>query len=217
MLGELHFGATVNLHSHPAIVDADVAAVQRMSSPRGRRPKSERLLARLGVLRCGTCGARMVVGTTDSGKTYGSTAARRSATARAASRSAPTSPRRRRRCRQSSSTAARYGRDRRRARRRGARARRPSRNSTPPSALHRPDDVDAARERLPTCATSATEHATGSTSYYGRAHPGDDRHARGDWDLLTLDEQRASIVAVIDRAVVAPGRGSDRIRVEPRL
>ena len=36
-----------------------------MRSPRGRRAKSERLLARLGVLRCATCGARMVIGSTD--------------------------------------------------------------------------------------------------------------------------------------------------------
>ena len=36
-----------------------------MRSTRGRRAKSERLLARLGVLRCGTCGGRMVIGSTD--------------------------------------------------------------------------------------------------------------------------------------------------------
>ena len=29
---------------------------------RGGKPKSDRLLARLGVLRCGSCGSRMVVG-----------------------------------------------------------------------------------------------------------------------------------------------------------
>jgi hypothetical protein len=38
----------------------------------------------------------------------------------------------------------------------------------------------------------------------------------GDWDLLTLDERRALIRAVVDRAVVQPGRGSDRITVEAR-
>ena len=63
-LGELRFGDLVNTASHTAIVDADTwAAVQKARSPRGRRAKSERLLARLGVLRCATCGARMVVGT----------------------------------------------------------------------------------------------------------------------------------------------------------
>jgi site-specific DNA recombinase len=65
VLGEIHFGAhTPNLTAHLAIVDRDTwRAVQRAVVSRGRRAKSERLLARLGVLRCGTCGARMVVGT----------------------------------------------------------------------------------------------------------------------------------------------------------
>jgi hypothetical protein len=38
----------------------------------------------------------------------------------------------------------------------------------------------------------------------------------GDWDDLTLDEQRALIRAVVGRAIVGPGRGEDRIVVEPR-
>jgi site-specific DNA recombinase len=42
-----------------------------MVIPGGRKAKSERLLARLGVLRCGSCGARMVVGTArQGGKRY---------------------------------------------------------------------------------------------------------------------------------------------------
>ena len=68
-LGELHFGDLVNEHSHKPIIDLETwSRVQRMRSPRGRRPKSERLLARLGVLRCGTCGARMVVGSSNFGQ-----------------------------------------------------------------------------------------------------------------------------------------------------
>jgi DNA invertase Pin-like site-specific DNA recombinase len=67
-LGEIHFGSSYepNLTAHPPIVDRDLFnAVQRVRVSRGRRAKSERLLARLGVLRCGTCGARMVVGTSN--------------------------------------------------------------------------------------------------------------------------------------------------------
>jgi hypothetical protein len=37
----------------------------------------------------------------------------------------------------------------------------------------------------------------------------------GNWDVLTLDERRALIRAVVDRAVVSPGRGRGRISVEP--
>lgn len=66
VLGELHFGEIVNESSHPPIIDTDTwSKVQRMRSPRGRHAKSERLLARLGVLRCATCGSRMVIGSTD--------------------------------------------------------------------------------------------------------------------------------------------------------
>src|SRR4029077_17035539 len=73
VLGELRFGEILNPSAHPAIVDARTwQSVQRMRAPRGRRAKSERLLARLGVLRCGTCSARLVVGfrTTRNGKRY---------------------------------------------------------------------------------------------------------------------------------------------------
>ena len=65
LLGELHFGKFSNLEAFPHLIDVETFnRLQRMCLPRGRRPKSERLLARLGVLRCETCGARMVVGTT---------------------------------------------------------------------------------------------------------------------------------------------------------
>jgi DNA invertase Pin-like site-specific DNA recombinase len=65
VLGEIHFGShTPNPNAHKPIVDRDVwQAVQRMKVSRGRKAKSERLLARLGVLRCDSCGSRMVVGT----------------------------------------------------------------------------------------------------------------------------------------------------------
>lgn len=59
-LGEVHFGELVNLEAHEPIIDRDLfERVQRMVVPRGRQPKSDRLLARLGVLRCGSCGARL--------------------------------------------------------------------------------------------------------------------------------------------------------------
>jgi DNA invertase Pin-like site-specific DNA recombinase len=67
-LGELRFGKLENLNAHPPIIDRDLwQAVQRTKISRGRKPKSDRLLARLGVLRCGTCGSRMTVGTVRDG------------------------------------------------------------------------------------------------------------------------------------------------------
>jgi DNA invertase Pin-like site-specific DNA recombinase len=62
-LGEIHFGQWHNARAHEPIIKdrALFERVQRRTVPRGRQAKSERLLARLGVLRCGTCGSRMVI------------------------------------------------------------------------------------------------------------------------------------------------------------
>src|SRR5689334_22049579 len=57
-LGEIVFGDLENLHAHDPIIERDVfVRVQRMKIPRGPQPKSDRLLARLRVLRCGSCGS----------------------------------------------------------------------------------------------------------------------------------------------------------------
>ena len=70
VLGEIHFGDyEPNLTAHEPIVDRETwKAVQRVRVPRGRQSKSDRLLARLGVLRCASCGSRMVVGNSQRGK-----------------------------------------------------------------------------------------------------------------------------------------------------
>ena len=56
-LGEIHFGELHNPQAHEAIVKdrALFERVARRTVSRGRQAKSDRLLARLGVLRCGTC------------------------------------------------------------------------------------------------------------------------------------------------------------------
>lgn len=77
------------------------------------------------------------------------------------------------------------------------------------------DDVDAARERLTTLREARDEARDRLADVQAAAAPAVTVTA-GDWDVLTLDEQRALIRAVIDRADVAPGRGSDRISVKPR-
>ncbi len=63
-LGGFHFGELHNPSAHePIIEDRGVfeRVQQRRTVSRGRQAESERLLARLGVLRCGTCGSRMVI------------------------------------------------------------------------------------------------------------------------------------------------------------
>jgi DNA invertase Pin-like site-specific DNA recombinase len=63
-LGELHFGKLVNPRSHEAIIDPRLfRSVSHMrGDARGPQTDSPNLLARQGLLYCGTCGAKMVAG-----------------------------------------------------------------------------------------------------------------------------------------------------------
>ena len=78
-LGEIHFGDLHNLNAHEPIIKdrALFERVQRRTVSRGRQAKSERLLARLGVLRCGTCGSRMVSNSYSGNYRCGDTSAQR--------------------------------------------------------------------------------------------------------------------------------------------
>jgi hypothetical protein len=68
-VGEIFHGQNRNPAAVRALIDPDVfKAVQRMRVTRGRKPRSERLLARLGVLRCASCGGRMTVASSHSGR-----------------------------------------------------------------------------------------------------------------------------------------------------
>lgn len=69
-LGELRFGHHFNPAAHEPVIER--ALWEAVQSPsRGPRPRSDQLLARLGVLRCASCGARMVVGVqTQNGRRY---------------------------------------------------------------------------------------------------------------------------------------------------
>ena len=59
-LGEIRFGKLVNLQAHEPIIDPDLwRRVQARKAHRGPKPKSKALLARLGVLRCASCGKPM--------------------------------------------------------------------------------------------------------------------------------------------------------------
>lgn len=216
-LGELRFGELVNLHSHEPIVDVDTwTAVQRMRSTRGRRAKSERLLARLGVLRCATCGARMVVGSTrQQGKAY------------AFYRCNPTSD-----CAHRVTVSADLAESVVIAKVQTLLSGVRGTATLDKSADDAARDLEAAERAL----DAAVEAFTGlddvesarmklaslrETRDYARERLAELQAATtpaititaGDWDLLTIDEQRALIRAVISEATVAPGRGADRITV----
>ena len=78
-LGEIHFGELHNPQAHEAVVkDRGLfGRVQRRTVSRGRQAKSEQLLARLGVLRCGTCASRMVINSDSGSYRCGDTSANR--------------------------------------------------------------------------------------------------------------------------------------------
>lgn len=214
-LGEIHFGELVNVEAHEPIVDRGVwEAAQRVVVPQGRRAQSARLLARLGVLRCGTCGARMVVGSANH-------------SAYPIYRCPPTGD-----CKRRVSVSATIAEEVVTAAVREALAGMVGRASSDEAARvaasaadSAQDDLDAAirafagvadepaaRERL-----AELRHLRDEA----RDHAGHlrDRHSAlsltvEDWDRLSLDERRALIRAVVASALVMPGRGADRIRLE---
>jgi site-specific DNA recombinase len=219
-LGELRFGALVNLKSHESIIDLDTfAAVQRMKSTRGRRAKSDHLLARLGVLRCGTCGARMVVGSTrQQGKPYSfyrcnptsDCPARVTISTDLAETAVIEAVQTYLRGIAGTASIADGLEDALRLRDRAEHD-----LAAAIEAFSGLDDVAAAREKL-TALREARDQARDRLAELEAAAAPALTVTAEDWAVLTLDERRALVRVVIESAVVAPGRGSGRITVTPR-
>jgi site-specific DNA recombinase len=218
VLGELHFGKLVNLDAFPAIVDARTwQEVQRMRSPRGRRAKSERLLARLGVLRCGSCGGRMSVGTANHGgyplyrcSPTSDCAARVTVSATLVERVVVEEIQRLLADVQGGATVADGIGEAERELEAGEQE-----LAAAVRAFSGLEDVEAARDRLLELRDRRDRARDRLAELQAAAAPAVTVTA-GDWDLLTLDEQRALIRVVIDRVNVAPGRGRERISVQAR-
>ncbi len=220
VLGQLRFGETVNPDSHPAIVEPGLwQRVQRMSLPRGRRAKSDRLLARLGVLRCATCGSRMVVGSTEqNGKRHwfyrcppiGDCLRRVTISADVAERVVVEAVQELLADVQRSASVEGGAEDAGRELERQQEA-----LDKAIRAYEGLEDEEAARDRLQEL-RAARDHARERYDELCAAAGPAITVTAGDSDLLTVEEQRALIRAVVDRALVRPGRGSDRITVEPR-
>jgi site-specific DNA recombinase len=221
VLGELRFGEIVNPDSHPAIVDARTwQRVQRMRSPRGRRPKSERLLARLGVLRCGTCGARMVVGSTDQGgkrhymyrcPPIADCPHRVTVSAELAESVVVDAVRNLLDDIRGTASVAEGVEDAEREL-----ELREQELDAAIRAFSGFGEEEAARERLLALREQRDQARERLDELQAAAAPAVTISASGDWNRLTLDEQRALIRGVVDEAVVAPGRGLERITVKPR-
>jgi DNA invertase Pin-like site-specific DNA recombinase len=217
-LGELSFGALVNPASHPAIVDAETwTRVQRARSPRGKRAKSERLLARLGVLRCATCGARMVVGSAHHGQyalyrcpPVGDCPQRVTISAEVAERAVVEATKRAIGERQGSASASGAAEQAEREHERAE-----ADLAAAVEAFSGLDDVAAARERLLALRDERDRKRERADELRAAVAPALTVSV-DDWDRLTVDEQRALIRAAVDEVTVAPGRGADRITVRTR-
>lgn len=218
VLGEIHFGDLVNLHAHEAIVDIDVwRRVQKIRTPRGRKPKSDHLLARQGVLRCGTCGARMSICTQrQQGRIY------------PFYRCPPNSD-----CPNRMAISAQIAETEIVEKVRHALANVEGRAS----AEHRARDLEAglaqaqadldaafrafagfedetaARDRLAELRVTR-DRAQDQVDELGGTRVKVSVDVAVEWDRLSLDERRGMIRATVKRAIVSPGRGATRIAIE---
>jgi DNA invertase Pin-like site-specific DNA recombinase len=221
-IGELRFGDLVN-REIPALIDvATFNRAQRQHVPRGPRPKSERLLARLAVLRCATCEARMVVGTTrQQGKSYSfyrcpplQDCPRRVTIGAAKAEQAVEAEVRRRvtgmKGKASGETGAQQAArefDRRQA----------ELDSATRVVLGAGLAGEAsATERLAELRQARDDAAERLEELESIDAPSVVLDAAEDWDSLSLEGRRGIIRALLARALVAPGRGDDRITFEAR-
>jgi site-specific DNA recombinase len=218
LLGELRFGDLLNEDAFPAIVGPETwQKLERVSLPRGRRAKSDRLLARLGVLRCGSCGARMSVGTSQGQYALyrcppvGDCSQRVTISAEVAERTVVEAVQ--------ELLAGIEGR----ASVEGGVGEAAEELARRQEALDKAirtfeglEDEQAARGRLQELRVARDQARERHDELLAASAPAINVSASGDWNLLTAEERRALIKAVVERAVVSPGRGAHRITVEPR-
>jgi DNA invertase Pin-like site-specific DNA recombinase len=220
-LGELRHGEAVN-RSLPALIDAATwERVQRLKLPRGRRSKSERLLARLAVARCGTCDSRLTIGHTGTkGKRYpfyrcyAHDCPRRVSISASVLEQAVEVETRRLLAgltgRASADTEARSAEAEHERRQEAldaaTRVALGAGIESEPAALERLRELREARDEAAERVAELAEITEASLVI----DPG------MDWNLLTLEERRALIRAVLASVSVAPGRGSNRLSFEPR-
>ncbi|HEY4281047.1 MAG TPA: recombinase family protein [Conexibacter sp.] len=213
LYGEVVFGD--QRMSVPALIDRALwEQVQKVRVPRGRRPASDRLLARLGVLVCGTCGARMVVASSNNGQypmyrcpPVGDCPRRVSISAELVEEIVIDIAKK---LLADSSVSVSAGEEERAALARRDRAQHDldaairafSGVGDEPAAKERLDELRAARDAAQAeCDQLAAVQQVALTLTFA------------DWDELTRDEQREVISAVIERVTVAPGRGASRVTV----
>jgi DNA invertase Pin-like site-specific DNA recombinase len=218
-LGEVHFGKLVNLNAHESIIDRELfGRVQRMVIPRGRQPSSPRLLARLGVLKCGSCGSRLSTMTMPQQGGY--------PIYRCASNND---------CQRHVTISAVIAEDVVSSAVRDALSNAEERASMASNAREVTTTLENAQAALDAALRSfvaagladepaaverlaelrqVRDDAEARVDQLGGIHTSVTVNAGRDWGLLTQDERRALIRATVESAIVAPsGRGAGRIAV----
>ena len=224
LIGEIHFGGfEPNLHAidEPVCDRATWRKMHAGSAPRGRYAKSERLLARLDVLVCKTCGSRLVVHESRSSANAEYAYYRCGNRARC---SAPVSVR----CDEAeafvSAAAIRLS-----ASFKGTATAEVETEAARVEAEAAQADYDAAmrsfvgresepvaREVLDELEQARDAAVERHQRLRARSAPTVTVRTTADWDRLSFDGKRGVIRTTIARAVVGPGRGEGRIAVEPR-
>lgn len=219
LLGEIHFGDLVNLKAHEPVVDRELwKQAQRVTVSRGRRAESERLLARLGVLRCASCDGRMVVGTqTQNGRCYPfyrcghvreDCAKRVTISAETIETLVVEAVR--------SALADVEGRASAETKVREAEQALGNAQANLDAAIRTLagfEDEASTRDRLVQL-REARDNARDHLEHLGGPRAVVTINAATDWDRLSLDARRDLIRATVERVAVAPGRGAGRVSVE---
>jgi hypothetical protein len=218
LVGEIHFGGyEPNLNAYePPVIDRDLFnRVQRRVVPRGRKAKTDRLLARLGVLRCGSCGARMGVSSSNHGAYPAYRCPATNDCERRMSISAPlvegvvvdavkealgdvegrASVEENVRDAENALVAAQDALD--------AAIRAFQVVADEPAAIGRLADLRAARDT----AEARVEHLRGNSRVVSLT-------AARDWDRLSLGARRALVRATVESVTVTPGKGPGRVHVK---
>jgi DNA invertase Pin-like site-specific DNA recombinase len=216
LVGRIEYGGEVNLESFPPVIDPEMfGRLQKIRVARGRRSKSERLLARLRILRCGTCGGLLQVGTSrTSFATYkcGNRDCERHVSISAAVAEQEISEFVRLRLK------GLQGKSSKRASLRTAESELERANERLDSLIEMLggfEDVAKTREKLAAARDDRDAKAERVRQLRRSFGPNVTLDAFRDWSEISFAGRRDLISAVVERATVAPGRGTSRITVEP--
>jgi site-specific DNA recombinase len=214
-LGEIHFGKLSNLEAHEPLVDVPLwKAVQRVKISRGRLAKSKRLLARLGVLRCGSCDGPMAVSNSERPSPIyrcsplSDCPQRMAISAEIAERVVVEAVRHELADVEGRASAEH---DANEAVVRAERAQADLDHAI--RVLADLGDEPVARDRL-ALLKRARDEAAAEAHRLGHLHTGLAVNVAENWDDLTLEEKRGFITDVVARVVVMPGKGASRLTVE---